>query len=104
MKTKFPDDYNFMQETYILPDDKEIIKEKFKNYKLSKDNLWLIKPPDRVQGIGVKILTNFSNLYDKGIITHYVPNPLLLHGRKFDLRVYIFISSFLPLKIYFNNE
>ena len=104
MKKKFPDDYNFMQETFILPDDKEIIKEKFKNYKLSKDNLWLIKPPDRVQGIGVKILTNFSNLYDKGIITHYVPNPLLLHGKKFDLRVYIFISSFLPLKIYFNNE
>ena len=104
MKTKFPDDYNFMQETYILPDDKEIIKEKFKDYKLSNDNLWLIKPPNRLKGIGVKILTNFSNLYDKGIITHYVPNPLLLHGRKFDLRVYIFISSFLPLKIYFNNE
>ena len=104
MKKKFPDDYNFMQETFILPDDKEIIKEKFKDYKLSKDNLWLIKPPNRLQGKGVKILTNFSNLYHKGIITHYVPNPLLLHGRKFDLRVYIFISSFLPLKIYFNNE
>ena len=104
MKTKFPGDYDFMQETFVLPDDKEIIKEKFKDYKLSNDNLWLIKPPNRLQGIGVKILTNFSNLYDKGIITHYVPNPLLLHGRKFDLRVYIFISSFLPLKIYFNNE
>ena len=26
MKTKFPDDYNFMQETYILPEDKTVIK------------------------------------------------------------------------------
>jgi hypothetical protein len=39
--------------------------------------------PDRLKGIGVKILTNFANLYNKGIITHYVPNHLLLHGRKF---------------------
>ena len=60
--------------------------------------------PDEVQDISVKIIKNFTKLYKKGIITHYVPNPLLLYGKKFDLRVFILISSFLPLKIYFNNE
>ena len=104
MKNKFPEDYNFMQESYVLPEDKKIIEQKFKDYKLSKDNLWLMKPPDEIQGIGVKIIKNFTKLYKKGVITHYVPNPLLLYGKKFDLRVFILISSFLPLKIYFNNE
>ena len=104
MKTKFPGDYDFMQETFVLPDDKEIIKEKFKDYKLSNDNLWIFKPPDLLLGIGIKFLKNFTNLTQKGVITRYIPNPLLLYGKKFDLRLYVLISSFLPLKIYLNKE
>ena len=46
----------------------------------------------------------FSNLYKQRIITHYIPNLFLLFGKKFDFRIYVLISSFLPLKIYFNNE
>ena len=36
MNKKFPSDYNYMQETYILPEDKEIIQEKFIDYTISK--------------------------------------------------------------------
>ena len=93
-----------MQETYILPDDKEIIEKKFKDYKISKNNLWLIKPADGMIGKGIKILTNFSDLYDRGVVTKYIHNPLLLNGKKFDLRLYVLITSFLPLKIYLNKE
>jgi len=104
MKKLFPKDFNFMQETYILPDDKEIIEKKFKDYKISKNNLWLIKPGVGSLGNGIKILTNFSDLYDRGVITKYIHNPLLLNGKKFDLRLYVLITSFLPLKIYLNKE
>ncbi len=104
MKKLFPKDFNFMQETYILPDDKEIIEKKFKDYKISKNNLWLIKPADGMIGNGIKILTNFSDLYDRGVVTKYIHNPLLLNGKKFDLRLYVLITSFLPLKIYLNKE
>ncbi len=104
MHEKFPKDYTYMQPSYILPDDKEIIKNKFKDYKLSKDNLWIFKPPDLLLGIGIKFLKNFTNLTKKGVITRYIPNPLLLYGKKFDLRLYVLISSFLPLKIYLNKE
>ena len=41
MKTKFPNDYNYMPETYILPKDLLIIKEKLKDLDLNdKTNLW----------------------------------------------------------------
>ena len=104
MNKKFPEDYNFMQETYILPEDKEIIKKKFKNYKLSNNNLWIYKPADERLGIGIKFLKNFTNINDTGVITKYIHNPLLLYGKKFDLRLYVLVTSFLPLKIYFNKE
>ncbi len=104
MNKKFPNDYNYMQETYILPEDKEIIQEKFINYTISKDNLWIEKPANAKLGFGIKFLTSFNKLYKKGVVTKYIHNPLLLYGKKFDLRLYVLISSFLPLKIYFNKE
>jgi hypothetical protein len=29
-KNKFPDDYNFMQESYVIPEDNEVIKKNLK--------------------------------------------------------------------------
>ncbi len=34
MKKKYPNEYNFMQDTYILPKDKEIVDEKLKEYNI----------------------------------------------------------------------
>ena len=34
----------------------------------------------------------------------YVNPPLLIHGYKFDLRIYVVIHSFDPLKIYMFKE
>ncbi len=55
MKNKFPEDYNFMQESYVLPEDKKIIEQKFKDYKLSKDNLWLMKHQTKFKILVLKL-------------------------------------------------
>lgn len=34
------------------------------------------------------------------IASHYIANPLLINGYKFDLRIYVAITSINPLKIY----
>jgi tubulin polyglutamylase TTLL4 len=33
-------------------------------------------------------------------IFRYLSKPYLINGKKFDLRIYVFISSFDPLRIY----
>ena len=40
------------------------------------------KPYGRYLGKGVEIISDFNNLPNKGIVTRYITNPLLLYGKK----------------------
>jgi hypothetical protein len=106
MKTKFPDDYNYMPETYVLPRDYEIfIKEKLKDFSLNdKTNLWLLKPCASSRGRGIRLLTDLEDIPKKTIATHYIYNPHLINGKKYDMRLYLLVTGYCPLKIYlFDN-
>lgn len=75
------------------------------------DALWIWKPCSQSCGRGIKVVS--SNLTDaevrdmqrkRGIIQRYVHNPLLIEGYKFDLRIYVVVLSYDPLKVYINDE
>lgn len=38
------------------------------------------------------------------IVSRYITNPLLINGLKFDLRIYVLITSMDPWRIYVYNE
>ena len=102
MKIKFPNDYYYMAETFILPQDNKIfIEEKLKDFNLNdKTNLWIIKPCRKSKGSGIELLTNVENIPKHILVTHYINNPHLINGKKYDLRIYLLVTGFCPLKIY----
>jgi len=106
MHKKFPTEYKYMPETYVLPRDQDFfMNEKLKNFDVNnKENLWLLKPVASSRGRGIRLLTDVNNIPKKTIVTHYIYNPHLINGRKYDLRLYLLITGYAPLKIYlFDN-
>lgn len=57
------------------------------------------------QGKGIKLYDNVSQLEGKtGIVQQYVNNPFLIENLKFDLRIYVLIMGYDPLRIFIYDE
>ena len=104
MHDKFPKAYNFMPESYDYPEDKKIIKKKFKKYKIKKSNLWLVKPKNGLTGRGIYFYGTIQKKLKNCIISKYISNPHLLNGKKYDLRIFVLITGVNPLRIYLYKE
>ena len=45
-----------------------------------------------------------NEAYQGYMISRYISNPLLIDGKKFDLRIYILVTSFKPLRCYYYRQ
>ncbi|CAJ0580630.1 unnamed protein product, partial [Mesorhabditis spiculigera] len=104
MRRQFGEAYDFIPEYYVTPRDYDLLVEEHeKNEKLSVEpTMYIVKPVDGCQGRGI-FFTDSPNdipLEQKMLVSKYIDNPLLLDGHKFDLRVYVAVTSFNPLICY----
>ena len=78
------------------------------------ENIWIIKPGQNSRGSGVRCVKNLQEILDSGygvqsrVVQKYVETPLLLPLSiglcKFDIRIWVLVTSFDPLSIYFYNS
>ena len=73
MKKIFNEEYNFMPKTFIYPEDKDLINQKFDNYKLNFDDLWLVKPSYLSRGRGIQFFESVNQIeYKDFLITKFI--------------------------------
>ncbi|KAM3724823.1 Tubulin polyglutamylase ttll-4 [Dirofilaria immitis] len=97
------DEYHIMPTTYVLPRD---IK-KLKAYLHSNPpRIVIIKPPASARGTGISIATKIKQIPKKIplVAQHYIDRPLIVNSTKFDLRLYVYVTSLDPLRIYLYND
>ncbi|XP_017784470.1 PREDICTED: probable tubulin polyglutamylase TTLL1 [Nicrophorus vespilloides] len=104
---------DFIPVTFVLPADYNMFVEE---YRKSPQSTWIMKPCGRSQGSGIFLINKLSKLKkwsrdtkhifqpqlakESYVISRYIDNPLLIGGKKFDMRLYVLVTSFRPLKAY----
>ncbi|XP_065357792.1 tubulin monoglutamylase TTLL4 isoform X3 [Calliphora vicina] len=98
-------EFGFMQRSYIMPDDLEDLRKVWpKN--ASRQNKWIVKPPASARGTGISIVNKWSQFpKDRPLVVQkYIERPLLINDNKFDMRIYVVMTSINPLRIYMYKD
>lgn len=97
--------FDYIPHTYILPEDSDAFNKKvLPVLKEKNESCFIMKPVASSRGRGIKLLTSNTLIPKKCIISHYISNPHIINKKKYDLRLYVLITGFSPLKIYLYSE
>ena len=103
MRSMFSQHYDFYPKTFTLPKEHALTVEEMER---CPEQWWIVKPSASSQGRGIYFTNDPQELPFKQncVVSHYVNNPLLINGYKWDLRIYVGVTSINPLRIYMYEE
>ena len=106
MQKMFPEDYNFFPATFTMPGDANLLRDFVKSKKGKTKLTLIVKPAVGCQGKGIYLASTCDkiDMTEPVVAQTYVRNPLLIDGLKFDLRIYVLVTSCAPLRIYIFKE
>jgi tubulin polyglutamylase TTLL9 len=115
---------DFCPQSFLLPSEYSMFAEEFKK----NPGVYIMKPVAKAQGKGIFLFNKLSQISDwkthfkwvnnntsasngantnndtqqveNYIVQRYVDKPFLVGGKKFDLRIYVLVTSYMPLTVY----
>ncbi|CAO2578272.1 Probable tubulin polyglutamylase TTLL9 [Lemmus lemmus] len=102
---------DFFPKTFEMPCEYHLFVEEFRK---NPGITWIMKPVARSQGKGIFLFRRLKDIMDwrkkdeipveNYVAQRYVENPYLIGGRKFDLRVYVLVMSYIPLRAWLYRD
>jgi len=112
--------FGFIPTSYILPQEAKILRQVWEK---NDGDKWIVKPvlflklflkimmklislinlqPASARGTGIRVISKWDQIPKKIplVVQRYIDNPYLINNTKFDLRLYILVTSINPLRIY----
>lgn len=103
--------FEIMPLTFLLPAEYKSFVKAFHEIEATKavtgtKNVWILKPIGLSRGRGISMVSDANSLtYSQAsVLQSYVDRPMCLGGYKFDLRLYILVTSFSPLEAFIYKE
>uniref|UniRef100_F6XVE2 Tubulin tyrosine ligase like 6 n=1 Tax=Ornithorhynchus anatinus TaxID=9258 RepID=F6XVE2_ORNAN len=99
----FPKEFHFFPRTWCLPADWGDLQSYSRSRKCKT---YICKPDSSCQGRGIFITRSVKDLKpgEDLICQLYISKPFVMDGFKFDLRIYVLVTSCDPLRIFVYNE
>ncbi|KAG5496681.1 hypothetical protein JIQ42_03513 [Leishmania sp. Namibia] len=117
--------YNYVPRTWFYPQERESLVAAMKAAPINRHFIW--KPSRGSCGRGISISQGGTKhapswerimadieckaasketrrLFSSYVVQEYIENPLLIEGRKIDLRLYVAVTSYNPLTVYWHEE
>jgi len=115
---------DFFPPTFELPTEYHMFVEEFKKY---PNATWIMKPAAKSQGKGIFLFRKLKDITDwkknsvykppqvadsnadkdpveTYVVSKYIDNPYLVGNKKFDIRFYVLVCSYAPLKVWLYRE
>ncbi|KAG8345343.1 putative Tubulin tyrosine ligase family [Trypanosoma vivax] len=120
-------EFDFFPATFSLPQDYGLFEMEFRR---QPNAIWIMKPPAKAQGKGIFLFSKISQIsewrkdyklrqvnlngdkvnpmyggdqVEPYLAQRYIENPHLVGGKKYDLRVYVLVTSYAPLTVWLHR-
>lgn len=95
----FPKEYNVFPKSWCLPADYGDLQA---YSRAKRHKTYILKPESGCQGKGIWVTKNTKEIkaHEHMLCQVYVSKPFLIDGFKFDLRIYVLVTSCDPFRIF----
>jgi len=89
---------------FCLPADTKLLRKVWE--RKGGKGRWIVKPPALARGEGIKVINKWCQIPAARplVVQRYVARPYLINETKFDLRLYVLVTSMNPLRIYLYDD